>query len=113
MRFPMTCCAAIAAALVSLDVLAQDSAGAYPSRPIRIVVTYPPGGPADIVARAVGQKLTEAWGQPVVVDNRPGAGGNIGTDLVAKSPPDGYTLVVSNFGPLVISAFVYSKLPYD
>jgi tripartite-type tricarboxylate transporter receptor subunit TctC len=76
-------------------------------------VTYPPGGPADIVARAVGQKLIETWGQPVVIDNRAGAGGNIGTELVAKSAPDGYTLVVSNFGPLIISPFVYSRLPYD
>jgi tripartite-type tricarboxylate transporter receptor subunit TctC len=65
------------------------------------------------VARAVGQKLIETWGQPVVIDNRAGAGGNIGTELVAKSAPDGYTLVVSNFGPLIISPFVYSRLPYD
>ena len=97
----------------SSAAIAQDIAGKYPNRPLRIVVTYPPGGPTDIVARAVGQKLAEAWGQPVVVDNRPGAGGNIGTDLVAKSPPDGYTLVLSNFGPMIISSFVYSKLPYD
>jgi tripartite-type tricarboxylate transporter receptor subunit TctC len=76
-------------------------------------VTFPPGGPTDIIARAVGQKLAEAWGQPVVIDNRAGAGGNIGTDLVAKAPSDGYTLVLSNFGPLIISPFVYSKLPYD
>ena len=113
MRFPARCCVAIATALMNLGVLAQDIAGAYPNRPIRIVVTYPPGGPADIVARAVGQKLTETWGQPVVIDNRAGAGGNIGTELVAKSAPDGYTLVVSNFGPLIISPFVYSRLPYD
>jgi tripartite-type tricarboxylate transporter receptor subunit TctC len=113
MRFPTRCCVAIATALVNIGVLARDSAGTYPGRPIRIVVTYPPGGPADIVARAVGQKLTESWGQPVVIDNRAGAGGNIGTELVAKSAPDGYTLVVSNFGPLIISPFVYSRLPYD
>lgn len=113
MRFPTRFCVATAMALVSIGVPAQDSAGTYPNRPIRIVVTYPPGGPADIVARAVGQKLTETWGQPVVIDNRAGAGGNIGTELVAKSAPDGYTLVVSNFGPLIISPFVYSRLPYD
>jgi len=92
---------------------AQDNVRSYPDRPIRIVVTFPPGGPTDIIARAVGQKLAEAWGQPVVIDNRAGAGGNIGTDLVAKAPSDGYTLVLSNFGPLIISPFVYSKLPYD
>ena len=92
---------------------AQNAAHAYPDRPIRIIVTFPPGGPTDIIARAVGQKLSEAWGQPVVVDNRAGAGGNIGTELAAKSAPDGYTLLLSNFGPLAISPFVYSKLPYD
>ena len=92
---------------------AQDAGKTYPNRPIRIIVTYPPGGPADIIARSVGQKLTEAWGQPVVIDNRAGAGGLIGTDLVAKSAPDGYTLVVSNFGPFAISPFVYAKLAYD
>ena len=85
----------------------------YPARPIRIVVTFTPGGPTDIVARAVGQKLSEAWGQTVVVDNRPGAAGNIGMDLVAKAPADGYTLVLGSFGPMIISPFVYSKLPYD
>jgi tripartite-type tricarboxylate transporter receptor subunit TctC len=92
---------------------AQDAARSYPDRPIRIIVTFPPGGPTDIIARTVGQKLAEAWGQPVVVDNRAGAGGNIGTDLAAKAAPDGYTLLLSNFGPLAISPFVYSKLPYD
>jgi tripartite-type tricarboxylate transporter receptor subunit TctC len=92
---------------------AQSTAQMYPDRPIRLIVTFTPGGPTDIVARAVGQKLSEAWGQPVVVDNRPGAGGNIGMDLVAKSPQDGYTLVLGSFGPMIISPLVYSKLPYD
>ncbi len=95
------------------NAAAQESAATYPSRPLRIVVTFPPGGPTDLVARAVGQKLAEAWGQAVVVDNRPGAGGNIGTALVAKAAPDGYTLVLSNLGPMAISPYVYSKLPYD
>jgi tripartite-type tricarboxylate transporter receptor subunit TctC len=92
---------------------AQDAAGSYPTKPIRVVVTFPPGGPTDIIARAVSQKLSESFGQPVVVDNRSGAGGNIGMDIVAKAPADGYTIVESSFGPLVISPFVYSKLPYD
>jgi tripartite-type tricarboxylate transporter receptor subunit TctC len=92
---------------------AQESAQSYPSKPIRIIVTFPAGGPTDIVARAIGQKLQEAWGQPVLIDNRPGAGGNIGMAVVAKSPPDGYTLVLSSFGPVSISPFVYSKLSYD
>jgi len=92
---------------------AQSAASTYPDRPLRIIVTFPPGGPTDIIARSVGQKLAETWGQAVVIDNRAGAGGNIGTDLAAKSAPDGYTLLLSNFGPLAISPFVYTKLPYD
>jgi tripartite-type tricarboxylate transporter receptor subunit TctC len=113
MRLFIASCIAVATALTSVAASAQQSAATYPNKPIRIVVTFPPGGPTDIIARAVAQKLTDAWGQPVVVDNRSGAGGNIGMDLVAKAPADGYTLVESSFGPLVISPFVYSKLPYD
>ena len=85
----------------------------YPSRPIRLVVPYPPGGPLDIMARAIGQKLTEAWNQPVVVDNRPGAGGNIGADLVAKSPADGYTLLMGAVATHAINPTLYGRLPYD
>ena len=103
----------IIAVLASTTAFGQNAASTFPNRPLRIIVTFPPGGPTDIIARSVGQKLAEAWGQPVVVDNRVGAGGNIGTDLAAKSAPDGYTLLLSNFGPLAISPFVYSKLPYD
>ena len=76
---------ALAAVLGSASAVAQS----YPSKPLRLIVPYPPGGPLDIMARAIGQKLSEAWGQPVVVDNRAGAGGNIGAELVAKSPADG------------------------
>jgi tripartite-type tricarboxylate transporter receptor subunit TctC len=103
----------VLAILFATTSFAQNAVNSYPDRPIRIIVTFPPGGPTDIIARVVGQKLAEAWGQPVVVDNRAGAGGNLGTDLAAKSAPDGYTLLLSNFGPLAISPFVYSKLPYD
>src|SRR5262245_16197294 len=99
--------------LVAAGAHAQNAAGDYPNRSIRIIVTFPPGGPTAILARAVGQKPTEAGGQPVVVDTRAGAGGNIGTELAAKSAPDGYTLLLSNFGPLAISPFVYPKLTYD
>ena len=99
--------------LATAGAHAQNTTGDYPNRSIRIIVTFPPGGPTDIIARAVGQKLSEAWGQPVVVDNRAGAGGNIGTELAVKSAPDGYTLLLSNFGPLAISPFVYPKLPYE
>ena len=85
----------------------------YPSRPIRIVVSFTAGGTTDIIARLIGQQLSERWGQPVVIDNRPGAGGNIGTDHVVKSPPDGYTLLVGSVGPLAVNVSLYRNMPYD
>ena len=85
----------------------------YPSRPIRFVVPYPPSGAADIVARILAQKLGDALGATVVVDNRAGAGGNLGTDLVAKAAPDGYTLLMGNVGPLAINVSLVKRLPYD
>ena len=91
------------------EVLAQT----YPSRPIRLIVPYAAGGTSDILARQIGPKLTDAWGQPVVVENRTGANGNVGADFVAKSAPDGYTLLITDLGGLVISASVYPKLPFD
>ncbi|HTD92016.1 MAG TPA: tripartite tricarboxylate transporter substrate binding protein [Burkholderiales bacterium] len=84
----------------------------YPAKPIRIVVGFAPGGPTDIYARLIGQKLTAAWGQPIIVDARPGASGNIGADIVAKSPPDGYTLMVPSFS-IAVNPSLYLKLPYD
>ena len=87
-------------------------AQSYPSRPIRLIVPYPAGGGTDIVARVVGQKLHESLGQPVVIDNRGGAGGTIGTAAAAKSPPDGYTLVLVPTSH-VINPSIYAKLPYD
>jgi len=92
---------------------AGASAQNYPSKPIRLVVPYPPGGPLDIMARAIGQKLTEAWSQPVLVDNRAGAGGNIGAEMVAKSPADGYTLLMGAVATHAINPTLYGKLPYD
>jgi tripartite-type tricarboxylate transporter receptor subunit TctC len=88
-------------------------AQAFPSKPIKIVVTFPLGGAPDILARLFGGKMQETWGQPVIVDNRPGAGGNIGADYVAKSPADGYTLVMGTVGTHAINASLYSKMPYD
>jgi len=85
----------------------------YPSKPVRIVVPYPAGGTSDILARTIGQKLQELWGQPVVIDNKPGATGNVGAEIVAKSPPDGYTLMLADIGSLAISPSVFSNLPFD
>jgi tripartite-type tricarboxylate transporter receptor subunit TctC len=85
----------------------------YPAKPIRIVVPFPAGGIADLFSRHIGQKLTDTWGQPVIVDNRPGAGGNIGAEIVAKSPPDGYTLVMGSIGTHSVNVSLFSKLPYD
>ena len=87
--------------------------GAFPSKPIRIVVPIAPGGSTDYIARLLATKLGERISQPVVIDNRPGAGGNIGTDLVAKSPADGYTVVAANVSSVAINQSLYKKMPYD
>ncbi len=97
-----------------LAVLAAGSqAQTYPSRPIRLVVPFPAAGTTDILAREVGQRLSATFGQSVVIDNRPGAGGNIGSDLVAKSAPDGYTLLMGTVGTHAINPNLYAKMPYD
>ncbi len=85
----------------------------FPTKPVRIVVPQTPGGASDALARIVGQKLSEKWGQPVVVENRAGAGGNIGMDAVAKAPADGYTLLMSYVGSHAINVSIYKKLPFD
>ena len=85
---------------------------AFPSKPIKIVVPFPAGGTSDVLARLIGQKMTEAWGQPVVIDNKPGSSGNLGADLVAKAAPDGYTLALMDVGNLVISPALF-KLPFN
>jgi tripartite-type tricarboxylate transporter receptor subunit TctC len=92
---------------------APAGAQSYPSKPVRMIVPSTPGGGPDIMARAVGQKLSEAWGQTVVVENRGGAGGIIGSEAAAKAPPDGYTLVMANAGSHAVNASLYAKLPYD
>lgn len=97
------------AALAPGFAAAQD----YPAKPIRIVIPYPPGGASDVTARLLGQKMAENWGQQVVADNRPGANGIVALEHVAKSAPDGYTLLMANLGPNAINPAVYSKLPYD
>ena len=85
----------------------------YPTKPVRIVVPFPPGGPADALARIVGDKLAQSLGQPFVIENKPGAGGNIGMEQGAKAAPDGYTLTLAAAGNLTIAPSLYSKLPYD
>ncbi len=98
-------------------LLALSAAGAaaqpYPSKPIRLVVPFPAGGTTDILAREVGQRLSLSLGQPVVIDNRPGAAGNIGSELVAKSAPDGYTLLMATVGTHAINPNLYARMPYD
>jgi tripartite-type tricarboxylate transporter receptor subunit TctC len=98
---------------LSLAVLFPCHAQTYPAKPIRIIVPFPVGGVADLYSRLVGNRLTELWGQPVVVENRTGAGGNIGADLVAKSPPDGYTLGIGSIGTHAVNVSLFSKMPFD
>jgi len=103
--------------LLSVGVAATLLAGAavgqpYPSKPVKLIVTYPPGGSSDIMARILGQKLSDLWGQPVVVENKPGAAGSIGMEYAAHQTPDGYSFVIANLGPAVINP-ILSKVPYD
>ena len=100
----------LAAALAAAGVVLAQS---YPNRPVHLMVPYPAGGPLDEVARAFGQRLTEGWGQTVVVDNCGGAGGSIGADYVAKSAPDGYTLLLGNAGPITVNPGLRRDLPYS
>jgi tripartite-type tricarboxylate transporter receptor subunit TctC len=110
-RFATTLIGA-AASLASL-VPVPSHAQAWPTKPVRIVVNFPPGGAADVIARAVSAPLQEALGQPVVVENRGGSGGNIGGEVVAKSAPDGYTLLMSSGGMVSVNPHIYAKMPFD
>ncbi|SFL02004.1 Bug family tripartite tricarboxylate transporter substrate binding protein [Falsiroseomonas stagni] len=98
-----------APALLALPAYAQT----WPSRPIRIIVPFPPGGLVDVLARSIAQPLSAALGQPVVVENRVGAGGNIGADAAAKSAPDGHVLLATSMGPVAVNQFIYRSMPYD
>jgi tripartite-type tricarboxylate transporter receptor subunit TctC len=100
-------------AAAASGVLAQPAGAPYPTRPIRLIVPLPAGGPTDILARLVATPLQERLGQPVVVDNRPGASGNIGAEIAAKAAPDGHTLFAGTSGPLANNVSLYAKLPYD
>jgi len=107
--------AVMAAASVALVAFGPAPAGAqpFPARPAKLVVPFPPGGPLDVVGRGIAQKLSETWSQGVVVENKPGAGGNIGADFVAKAPPDGYTVVVGALSTHAVNPNLYAQMPYD
>ncbi|MEK6243806.1 MAG: tripartite tricarboxylate transporter substrate binding protein [Pseudomonadota bacterium] len=99
--------------VLSLTIFLPCSAQQYPAKPIKIVVPFPVGGIADLYSRLIGNRWTEVWGQPVVVENRTGAGGNIAADMVAKSAPDGYTLVMGSLGTHAVNVSLFSKMPFD
>ncbi len=105
----MRCCALVLACALSFTARAQE----WPAKPVRIIVPFPAGGSADLMPRAVAEKLAQKWGQPVIVDNRPGAAGNIGADAVFRADADGYTLMSSPPPPLVINKLLYPRLSYD
>ena len=109
------CVRALTVALLTVALAPFEGAAAqdFPSRPVRFVVPYAAGGSGDLLARLLGNKLASIWGQQVVVDNRPGAGGLIGTESAARSEPDGYTLYLATDGPLTIAATLYKRVPYD
>jgi tripartite-type tricarboxylate transporter receptor subunit TctC len=104
---------ALASLAIAVPAAAQDAAKDYPNRAIHIVVPFPAGGPADVASRLLGQRMSEDWGQPVIVDNRPGGNTVIGAQQVAKAAPDGYTLLMAIDSTLVMNQFVYKNLPYD
>ena len=100
---------AAALALVTPPLWAQ----AWPNKPIKLVVNFPPGGAADVIGRVLGQVLSDSLKQQVLVENKPGANGNLGADAVAKSPGDGYTLLMSSGGAMTVNPFIYTKMPFD
>lgn len=104
---------AVTALFGAMPSASAQTAPAYPARPIRVVVPFPPGGPTDVVARLIGHKMTERWGQQVVIDNRAGAGGTIGAELVARAAPDGYVLVMGSTANMAVNVTLYPKLSYD
>ena len=103
---------ALALVVAALPITAAH-AQTYPTKAIRVVVPFPPGGTSDIIGRTLGQKLSEAWGQPVIMDNRAGVAGSLGAAIAAKAPPDGYTLLVGNVGPVAINNQIYKSVGYD
>lgn len=111
--FERTALAIVSAVALLISSASTAVAQTYPSKTIRFVVPYPPGGASDVTARILGQKMTEIYGQPVIIENRPGANGNIALEHVARSQPDGYTILMGNVGPNAINAGLYPNLPFD
>ena len=109
MKSLFKCAVALACALAAVAAPAQQ----YPAKPVRWIVPFPPGGGTDVISRAIAQKLTEAWGQQVIADNRPGSGGTIGLAAATKSPADGYTVVLGQLANVAIAPALYTRLPYD
>src|SRR5258706_6300655 len=107
MRKTLTPAVALLGSLVCAGALAQS----WPAKPVKLIVTYPPGGSSDLLARVFGQKLSEIWGQPVIVESKPGAAGSIGMDYAAKQAPDGYSFLVGHIGPAAVNPLL-SKGPY-
>jgi tripartite-type tricarboxylate transporter receptor subunit TctC len=105
--------ASLACVMGSAGAQPLDSARDYPGKPVRVIVTFAPGGGTDLMARTIGQKLADAWGKAFVVDNRAGAGGIIGTEIVARAAPDGYTLLLATSSGLIVNPLLNPKLPYD
>ena len=112
-RQGITAALAAAVSLLAAPASAAEAAGDYPNKSVRIVVPYPPGGSNDVIARVLAQKLSDQTGQPFIVDNRAGAGGNVGADFVARSDPDGYTLLLTAPPALTTNAVLYKKMPFE
>src|SRR5262245_23608749 len=104
---------ALIAALTILPLTGLNATAAYPDQPVRIIVPFPAGGSNDVIARLVAQKLSKLWGKSVFVDNHGGAGGNVGSEVVARSEPDGYTLLLTAPGPLVVNPTLYRRMSFD
>ena len=113
MKGKKTTCRVIAIAALLTCAIGAATAQTYPAKPIRLIAPFPPGGSTDLLARLIAQKLTEAWGQQVIVENRGGAGGTIGVELAARAVPDGYTIVMGHIGTFGANPTLYPKLPYD
>ena len=105
--------ACLFAGMVALCMVVQAHAQTWPAKPVRLIVPFAAGGTTDVVARVLGQKLAEAWGQPVAIENRTGAGGNLGADAVAKAPADGYTLLMASGSILTVNPHMYKRMPFD